>query len=434
MSARDRALTAAVDARRANRAADEWQALVGFCAVHGLTPSPEAVALYLSSLLDGVLHGRGLRYRLGLLDLHERLVGRPPPSQDAELRTYLRGLHRLAALAGPERGVEPLRREDVDALTEAATRPSPTQVRDAALLLVAGLTSLPAQVLHDMRWDHLRFTEDSVVLNIPPPPRRGPRPYSPLTLPRDRPGQRPREALLAWRRLAGPANGLLWAWHGHPYDVATMRPVLRALGPATSPPDIGHRRVGARVLRAAVADALAPRPLGLRDRALLLLGYAGALGTEEAGALRLSDVGRRNEGLLLHIRGRTRTIAVPARRDDGPCPVDAWTAWREAMRAAGRSSPAGPAFPQIGEAVGTKRMQAPGLNALVQQRAEQAGYTDRPYSFTSLRAGFLRTAARAGVPNHIVAVHAGLTALRSLDVHRQRELLVSCSAASRVGL
>lgn len=168
-------LSRAVRQRRLVGAAREHAAYEQFRERHGLAPSPHAVTLYLTHLLDtGAVHGRGLRYRLHLLDLHARLAGRPVPSADQDLRRYLRGLHREASLASPEKGVDPLHAEALRAVLDAVARPRRQQVRDAALLLLADASGLPDAVLGALRWDQIRFRRASVEIAVPPMPGRAP--------------------------------------------------------------------------------------------------------------------------------------------------------------------------------------------------------------------------------------------------------------------
>jgi integrase len=430
--ARREAFARALPAERLRRAAAENDALEEFVRRHGLPRTADAVAVYLTSLIDaGADHGRGLRHRLALLDLHARACGRQAPSDDRDLRRYLRGLHRHAALEHAERGVDPLRRELLAAVVDAAARPTPSQLRDAALLLVADGAGLPAQVLHGLRWEHARFGPGSVEIALPWTPRYGRWP-SPVRLD-DAPG-RPsaRDALLAWRRCVGPANGPMWSPGPRPRDRSKMRPVLALLGP---PATRGRREpLPPPVIGAMVDRVLAARARALRDAALLLVAYGAALGTDDARRLRQGDVRSDGRGLVVHVAGRRAPTAIRRRTDDGPCAATAWDAWREALAGAGAQDPALPAFTQIrGAAVTRLPMDKQGLNLVVAQRCEQASL-DGDYAFTSLRAGFLRTAARAGVPAHVVAGHAGLAALRSVEVHARRENLVRTSAAGRVGL
>ena len=89
----------------------------------------------------------------------------------------------------------------------------------------------------------------------------------------------------------------------------------------------------------AVADkvramvALAPDSLaGLRDRALLLLGFAGAFRRSELVALDVADIAETKAGLLVTIRrsktdqeGEGATIAIA--RGDVACPARALLEW-----------------------------------------------------------------------------------------------------------
>jgi integrase len=104
-----------------------------------------------------------------------------------------------------------------------------------------------------------------------------------------------------------------------------------------------RRTVGAAPVRkkAATSDiviamAAEGRSLrGLRNRAVLLLGFAGAFRRSELVALNVEDIEETPEGLLIIIRrGKTdqeglgRKVAIP--RGDIACPVEAVQAWREA--------------------------------------------------------------------------------------------------------
>ena len=73
----------------------------------------------------------------------------------------------------------------------------------------------------------------------------------------------------------------------------------------------------------------------LRNRAVLLLGFAGAFRRSELVALNVEDLEETPEGLLITIRrGKTdqeglgRKVAIP--RGAIACPIEALKAWREA--------------------------------------------------------------------------------------------------------
>ena len=122
----------------------------------------------------------------------------------------------------------------------------------------------------------------------------------------------------------------------------------------------GIRRTfgGARIRKApAVAAkmhsmvATAPDSLaGLRDRALLLLGFAGAFRRSELVALDVADIEETETGLLVAIRGsktdqEREGVTIAIARGDIACPVKALRAW---LDAAGIES--GPLFRPINKA------------------------------------------------------------------------------------
>jgi integrase len=429
-------LARAVRQRRLVGAAREHAAYELFCGQRRISPSPEAVTLYLTHLLDtGRVHGRGLRYRLQLLDLHARLSGAPVPSADRDLRRYLRGLHREASLASPEKGVDPLHAETLRAVLDAVGRPLPQQVRDVALLLLADASGLPDAVLVALRWDQIRFRPAAVDVTAPGTPVRGHRGCSPLTVPAHDGPTCPRRALLAWRHASGPAQQPIFGIDGAAALMDNARAVLRLLGPPPRPADIGRPRTHPEQLNGLARGLLAPRPRAVRDTALLLIAWTAALGTDDARQLRQADVRREARGLLIRVPGRAQPwAAVPASRGTAPCPASAWDRWHELLSDHGLADDRLPAFTQIsGTVVKPGRIGEQGLNRLVQQDCVRADLRGE-YAFTSLRSGFIRTAVRSGAPEHVVARQAGLAALHSVGTHARREMLVSDSVARLVGL
>ena len=172
----------------------------------------------------------------------------------------------------------------------------------------------------------------------------------------------------------------------------------------------------------------------MRDRALLLLGFAAALRTHEVSELTQGDIEIQPRGLLLHIPGRHRPTAVP--RDPVPayCPVLAWDEWRSTMHDQGHSGPGLPAFPQLpGDRISVEPLHRHALNVLVRQRTAQAGLFG-DYVFTSLRAGVIRTALRQGVPPHRIGAHADFQSLGGVQRHESREQLLRTSVAGMLGL
>jgi site-specific recombinase XerD len=168
-----------------------------------------------------------------------------------------------------------------------------------------------------------------------------------------------------------------------------------------------RRSLGAAVLRkaAATADkvvAMAPvsqqRLADIRDRALLLVGFAGAFRRSELVALDVENVCKTSEGLRVTIQhsktdqeGRGQVIAIP--RGTIACPVAALMTW---LAAAGLSS--GPLFRPIakGGRIQGARLSDRTVATIVKRHAKRAGLDPTQFSGHSLRSGFLTSAARSG--------------------------------------
>jgi site-specific recombinase XerD len=174
---------------------------------------------------------------------------------------------------------------------------------------------------------------------------------------------------------------------------ATMRGIRRTYGSARvrKAPAVAGKMLG---MVATAPDKLA----GLRDRALLLVGFGGALRRSELVALDVADVAETETGLLVTIRSsktdqerQGATIAIA--RGDVACPVKALRVW---LDAAGIES--GPIFRPIdkGGTVLASRLTDRSVANIVKAYAKRAGFDASTFSGHSLRAGFLTSAAGKG--------------------------------------
>lgn len=160
----------------------------------------------------------------------------------------------------------------------------------------------------------------------------------------------------------------------------------------------------------AVTDVIAKlvAPLGeslidRRDRALVLIGFAGAMRRSELAALDARDITETADGLRIAVN-RSKTdqessgaivgIAYGSKRPT--CPVRAWRAWVEAAQ-----FESGPAFIGLRHGAVTKqRLTGGGVARVIKRRATDAGLDAALFSGHSLRRGFATTAFRRGVAEH----------------------------------
>jgi site-specific recombinase XerD len=173
---------------------------------------------------------------------------------------------------------------------------------------------------------------------------------------------------------------------------ATARGITRSRSSAP------RRKTAATVdMVMAMVPAKSGRLSDVRDRALLLIGFAGAFRRSELVALDLADIEETTDGLRINIRqsktdqqSRGALIAIP--RGAVACPVTAFRAW---VTAAGLIS--GAVFRPIskGQRVQERRLTDRGLVKVIKRHAARVGLDPREFAGHSLRRGFLtETAAR----------------------------------------
>lgn len=174
---------------------------------------------------------------------------------------------------------------------------------------------------------------------------------------------------------------------------ATMRGIRRSLGAAPS------RKAAATADKIMAMAPIAKQHLAdIRDRALLLIGFAGAFRRSELVALDVEDVQETTEGLRVTIRHsktdqerRGQVIAIP--RGAIACPVAALTAW---IGAAGITR--GPLFRPFakGGRIQNARLTDRSVASIIKVHAARAGLDPAQFSGHSLRSGFLTSAAARG--------------------------------------
>ena len=140
---------------------------------------------------------------------------------------------------------------------------------------------------------------------------------------------------------------------------------------------------------------------GLRDKTLLLIGFAGALRRSEIVGINIENITMNQQGAILHIRhsktdrtGQGRKVPIPYARGR-VCPVQALEKWIKA-----RNTDAGPLFVSIrkGGNPTNQRLSDRAVSTLIKSHVKDAQMQPDDYSGHSLRAGFCTTAAQKGIP------------------------------------
>jgi integrase len=190
-----------------------------------------------------------------------------------------------------------------------------------------------------------------------------------------------------------------------------------------------ERKHGTAVLQAAplviddlalIVASLGQSPRELRDKAILLVGFFGALRRSEIVALDVASLMPTPAGLAIAItRSKTdqaaagRVVQLPS-RDDVLCPVSAIGAWLSASGARD-----GPLFRQLSERAEQNgvRLGAGEVAKVVKRYAGLIGLDASKFSGHSLRAGFVTSAALAGVDISLIARQTGHRTQQSLAAY-----------------
>jgi integrase len=159
-----------------------------------------------------------------------------------------------------------------------------------------------------------------------------------------------------------------------------------------------------------LVDAIPDTLIGARDRALMLIGFAGGFRRSELVGLRVDDINFVPEGILVLLKrsktdqiGSGRKVGIPFGRTRA-CPVKALSAWLERA-----SIQEGPIFRAIskGGHVYDQALSAQAVNLLLTKCAGRAGLICEGLSAHSLRSGLVTAAAKAGVSSWKIRQQTG---------------------------
>ena len=191
------------------------------------------------------------------------------------------------------------------------------------------------------------------------------------------------------------------------------------------------------VVRAMVEGA-PDRLLGLRDRALLLLGFAGAFWRSELVALDVEDLEFTAAGLVVTQRrsktdqeGEGRKVGIPYGANPDTCPVRAVREWLDEAAVT-----LGPVFRSVNRhgQVQPGRLSDKAVALVVKRHAPAAGVDPARYAGHSLRAGLATAAAAAGASERSIMNQTGHRSLPTLRRYIRDGQLFRDNAAAAAGL
>jgi integrase len=179
------------------------------------------------------------------------------------------------------------------------------------------------------------------------------------------------------------------------------------------------------------------RAIDIRDRALLLVGFAGAFRRSELVGLNVEDLEFNENGLVVHLRrsktdpeGRGRKVGIPYGLAPATCPVRAVEAWVQVLQIV-----EGPLFRAVDRhgRIHASRLTPQSVALVVKKRTAKEGI-EGDYAGHSLRAGLATAAAAAGVPERAIMAQTGHRSLTTLRKYIRDGSLFLENAAAKIGL
>jgi integrase len=188
----------------------------------------------------------------------------------------------------------------------------------------------------------------------------------------------------------------------------------------------------------AMVDAADDGLIGARDRALILLGFAGAFRRSELVGLEVEDCAFGKDGLTVTLRrsktdqtGEGRKIGIPYGANPDTCPVRNLQEW---ISQAGIST--GPLFRSINRhgQVQAGRLSGIDVARVVKKLAERAGLDASKYAGHSLRAGHATSAAIAGASERSIMRQTGHRSVQMVRRYIRDGSLFRENSAGKLGL
>jgi len=175
---------------------------------------------------------------------------------------------------------------------------------------------------------------------------------------------------------------------------------------------------------------------GVRDKALLLVGFFGAFRNSELVGLNIEDVEFTPEGAILTLRksktdqeGRGREVAIGYAKRPELCPVRALKEYLAVRRQKGGEA----LFTRMRHYTLTKeRLSAHAVALIVKDYADRLGLDPRQFSGLSLRAGFVTTAALLGATENEIALQTGHKSPTAVWRYIRRASLFERNAMTRI--
>lgn len=181
-----------------------------------------------------------------------------------------------------------------------------------------------------------------------------------------------------------------------------------------------------------------PTLSGLRDKALLLIGFTGAFRRSELVAIKVDDITTSDAGIVVLIpESKTdqnrigRKVAIPFGKDADTCPIHSLLAWLDAANIT--DGPIFRAMTKVGT-VRTTPLSDRMVAEIVKKYSKLIGKKSALFSGHSLRSGFATSAAISGATESAIQKQTGHKSLLVLRRYIRDASLFRENAAAKLDL
>ena len=177
---------------------------------------------------------------------------------------------------------------------------------------------------------------------------------------------------------------------------------------------------------------------GKRDRALLILGFAGGFRRGELAKLTFADITHEKDGLVVYLRksktdqmGAGRKVALPYGSHPATCPVRAYQDWL-----AESNIEAGPVFRNIDRHgnLAASALSGAAIALIVKRASARIGLDIGQYSGHSLRAGLVTQSYLNGADTRSIMQQTGHKSIATVYRYIRDASLFRDNAGAKLGL
>lgn len=238
------------------------------------------------------------------------------------------------------------------------------------------------------------------------------------------------------RRLSAISQAHRIAGHESPTRNAQVHEVMKGLKRQKGTAREKRTAILVRDIQA-IVNRLPDNLLGIRDRALLLVGFAGGFRRSELAALDVEDVEFTDDGLVVTVQrsktdqeARGEKVGITYGSNLPTCPVRSLKAWIEASGITN-----GALFRSLdrhGRMHG--RLSAKAVTQIIKRRAKAAGLDPTRYAAHSLRSGMATQADLNGVSLTDIKRQGRWRDDKTVHGYMQRTHLFQSNASAKLGL